>query len=884
MNKLIVLGIVFILLFTINLTLNNSHASLNPVYEIPITITNSQSIATSNPFQQEIILNESNYKGDIIYNGSFANFEFVYGNGSVIPAWIQQNNSGNLIIWLKLYSIGALSSVTIYLDIFSLTTNLLGSGIGESPLLSKVYGKYDNGAKVFNVYYNFSGTVLDNRISTISGVNLVQNNSLSISLTTTTNPTFYILTSSFVSSPFVMETYETYYGVSTTTNNNEQYGLVIDSNTSISENTGGLPGGTNYAGRILNNAGESPQILEGSTSLKNEALNFQSQYTTIDSFIQNSTGVTIDFDNTSLYASTTALTSGYIGFYAFSKVANEVLAKIYWLRVRAYPPNNVMPSVSFGSLTVIKYHKYSISFKESGLASGIEWSVRLNNSTSVLYFNSTNDYANFTNLVNGSYYFKISVLNNWYSISPSTGKITINGANVTENITFTKLYEVTFTESGLASGIEWKVTFYQSTKTVQGSSVSFSGYSNGSYTFAIQVLNNWYSINPSSGSITINGANVTENIIFIQRFSLEFHESGLPSNTLWNITINGIKYGTTVNSFILTENMGNYTFSIQNISNYKVFPQSGIVYLNKNTTVNITFSLNKTYSAIFIEYGLSNGVEWLVEMDNSIIASTSNKIIFSGLGNGSYYFKIKVLNNWYSINPSNGNITINGANVTENISFSQLYSITFNANGLASGIEWKVTLNSVNLTSTSNSIVFSSLTNGNYHYQVFIFNKWYSINPENGNITINNANITQNVTFTKLYTITFVESGLPSGMAWSLYLNSNYYFNNSNEIIISYLSEGNYSFSIVSIQGYNITPISGNIYLNQNVTENIKFSFTYLISLGNSGSYNITYTDLKYNTQYFSFIIDDTFLIFFVMIIFIIFLVFMGIASVRGRK
>ena len=35
-NKIIIIGVIFTLLFTVNLTLNNSHASLNALYQVPI--------------------------------------------------------------------------------------------------------------------------------------------------------------------------------------------------------------------------------------------------------------------------------------------------------------------------------------------------------------------------------------------------------------------------------------------------------------------------------------------------------------------------------------------------------------------------------------------------------------------------------------------------------------------------------------------------------------------------------------------------------------------------------------------------------------------------------------------------------------------------------
>ena len=195
---------------------------------------------------------------------------------------------------------------------------------------------------MFPVYYNFAGTTLDSRISTISGVTLTQNNGLSVA--DTTNDTYYILTSSYATSPFVMEADETYYGVSDSINGNEQWGLVADSSTSTSQNTGSSLGGTNYLARIINFAGYSPRLTASGIVIGAGTLNYSSQYTAIDSFTQTPSGITATFNGTSVSASTTELTSGYIGFFIYS-LTNSNIATVQWLRTRAYPPNGVMPSV-----------------------------------------------------------------------------------------------------------------------------------------------------------------------------------------------------------------------------------------------------------------------------------------------------------------------------------------------------------------------------------------------------------------------------------------------------------------------------------------------------------------------------------------------------------
>jgi len=129
MNKVLIFLLMIILLFS-SIPFFSGQVSAAPtsiIYRAPITIYNTQSSATPNPFQQMIQLNESIYKPYISYTASTANFEFSYSNNTIIPAWIESDNSGVLTIWLKLHSIPASSSITIYIDFASLTTNLLSS-------------------------------------------------------------------------------------------------------------------------------------------------------------------------------------------------------------------------------------------------------------------------------------------------------------------------------------------------------------------------------------------------------------------------------------------------------------------------------------------------------------------------------------------------------------------------------------------------------------------------------------------------------------------------------------------------------------------------------------------------------------------------------------
>ncbi|MCL4371883.1 hypothetical protein M1373_01020 [Candidatus Marsarchaeota archaeon] len=124
-----------------------------------IVVANLQNASTPAPFQQLIQLPESAYNNYIEYNPGQANFEFFYPNGTIIPAWIEGNSSSTLIVWLNLKrGIPADNSTLFYIGFANKTANLLSSsgsnGIGEAPELTAQYAEYDDGASVFDAYFN----------------------------------------------------------------------------------------------------------------------------------------------------------------------------------------------------------------------------------------------------------------------------------------------------------------------------------------------------------------------------------------------------------------------------------------------------------------------------------------------------------------------------------------------------------------------------------------------------------------------------------------------------------------------------------------------------------------------------------------------------------
>ena len=150
--------------------------SLSSENSIPIVITDTTSYAIPAGFQEMLSINPTSYQ---IYglNQNLSNVEFTTGQGgSGVPiyAWIESgasNTASNTIIWLKLPS-GITSNggtETVYMNFLTNNNPITSGYTGYAPQLwctlgcfQTGYGKYDNGASVFNNYWNFAGVSVPN--------------------------------------------------------------------------------------------------------------------------------------------------------------------------------------------------------------------------------------------------------------------------------------------------------------------------------------------------------------------------------------------------------------------------------------------------------------------------------------------------------------------------------------------------------------------------------------------------------------------------------------------------------------------------------------------------------------------------------------------------
>lgn len=310
-------------------------------YLIPITIDNTQGSPTPSGFQQLVSFDPAAYAQYLAPN--LGNIRFynstVLTAANELYAWNENGTSNlqsNVAFWVKIpTSIPAGSSINIYMVLEPTTTQYDGVYWGESPALSATYGQYDNGANVFAFYNNFAGTSLNTNLWTLTTGTVTVDNGLTIlgssaSTQITSVPTF---------SNGVLEWYGSMSEPSVTGywpangwagsgganiwmalggNTNYQFGKAIAGGSAWTAST--VTDGTYKIFGIWNDGTTSHyymnQVLEATT------------------YPQMSTSNNVQFQNG-----------------ASSSGGGSTLS-VTWVRVRLSPPSGVMPTVTFGGISV----------------------------------------------------------------------------------------------------------------------------------------------------------------------------------------------------------------------------------------------------------------------------------------------------------------------------------------------------------------------------------------------------------------------------------------------------------------------------------------------------------------------------------------------------
>lgn len=190
-----------------------------------------------------------------------------------------------------------------------------------------------------------------------------------------------------------------------------------------------------------------------------------------------------------------------------------------------------------------------------------------------------------------------------------------------------------------------------------------------------------------------------------------------------------------------------------------------------------------------------------------------------------------------------------GCSLTINVTFvplSETYPVIFTATGLAQGTSWNVSLGGVANQSSTDQIVFRE-PNGTYAFSVLPPPGLMS-RPAAGNVTVNGREVDQLVTFVSAptYPVEFNESGLPSGVAWSVSLNGVWEIGVGRSIEFNE-SNGTYRYVVGQVPDFSTTTSSGSVPVNGSAAH-VSIAFSMHAATGAPFELSFTQMDLPSGT------------------------------------
>jgi parallel beta-helix repeat protein len=140
-------------------------------------------------------------------------------------------------------------------------------------------------------------------------------------------------------------------------------------------------------------------------------------------------------------------------------------------------------------------------------------------------------------------------------------------------------------------------------------------------------------------------------------------------------------------------------------------------------------------------------------------------------------------------------------------------TVTFSATGLAPGTVWSVNISGTVLSGSTPTLVYEvpGAANQTLSYSLPSVAGYAVIGPGAGAVNYNGTDSVVLVAFTAVtYRVTFAESGLVAGTAWSVSVAARDLLTSSPYANVS-LANGSYAFTVAQVAGYALTTPSGNI-------------------------------------------------------------------------
>lgn len=305
------------------------------------------------------------------------------------------------------------------------------------------------------------------------------------------------------------------------------------------------------------------------------------------------------------------------------------------------------------------------------------------------------------------------------------------------------IYSLTLRETGLPGGTHWQLDLNGVLESMGGSSMALFER-NGSYPYTVTPIPG-YQLPTYRGNITVDGQNVVATFPWTQfKFDVNFTESGLPSGTIWRVTVGSSAFfgGTTTLTAPLPN--GTYAWQVAGVPGYVATPPSGSFAVQAiGASISISWDVTR-YALSFVETGLPSGANWAVTVNGAQFLQIGSTLRLSE-PNGSYVYSI-VPHAGFVASPRSGSVNVTGAPATVSVTFTAVfYRVTFVQTGLPAGDVWSVGVDGLAQSGISTTLNVT-LTNGTYVANITA-GEWYRITPGAGNFTVRGAALTVDVPF-----------------------------------------------------------------------------------------------------------------------------------------
>jgi thermopsin len=269
-------------------------------------------------------------------------------------------------------------------------------------------------------------------------------------------------------------------------------------------------------------------------------------------------------------------------------------------------------------------------------------------------------------VLDGNYWWNFGTSNDPYWVTPYNASGAIAWGGDEAPIVPTPVWTISFSVSGLPSGLAWHLGVYTSTgvafQATNGSVLS-EPWPSGEFFFTANSLDGAYGI-PSTGVFQVEGTNLTVPITFYPLFSLTFTTTNFPAGAFWAITLSNPTFGGFLDlgnvaqfpAEILAASVYNYTISPP--AGYSVYPPDGSINLTQNSTILLAFSEEGAPGTLSVTLSPAGGAQ--VWVDGTSVPTASEGSFSLTLPAGLH--SVRATEPGYV--PYDNNVTIQGGGVT----------------------------------------------------------------------------------------------------------------------------------------------------------------------------------------------------------------------------